>query len=39
MLFQGKILAAGSPEEIQNSPDPRVQQFIRGELEGPLQFM
>ena len=39
MLFEGKILAAGTPEEIQHSPDPRVQQFIRGELEGPLHFI
>ncbi|HEY6009127.1 MAG TPA: ABC transporter ATP-binding protein [Geobacteraceae bacterium] len=39
MLFEGKILVAGTPEEIQRSPDPRVQQFIHGELEGPLQFV
>jgi phospholipid/cholesterol/gamma-HCH transport system ATP-binding protein len=39
MLFEGRILASGTPEEIQRSPDPRVQQFIRGELEGPLQFV
>ncbi len=39
MLYEGKILAAGTPEEIQRSPDPRVQQFIRGELEGPLHFV
>jgi phospholipid/cholesterol/gamma-HCH transport system ATP-binding protein len=39
MLFEGKVLAAGTPEEIQHSPDPRVRQFIRGELEGPLHFV
>lgn len=39
MLFEGKILVAGTPDEIQSSPDPRVQQFIKGELEGPLQFI
>ena len=39
MLFEGRILAAGTPAEIQQSPDPRVRQFIRGELEGPLQFI
>jgi phospholipid/cholesterol/gamma-HCH transport system ATP-binding protein len=39
MLFEGKILAEGTPDEIQRSPDPRVQQFIKGELEGPLQFI
>ena len=39
MLFEGKILAEGTPDEIQRSPDPRVQQFIKGELEGPLHFI
>jgi phospholipid/cholesterol/gamma-HCH transport system ATP-binding protein len=39
MLLEGKVLAAGSPEEIQRSTDPRVVQFIRGELEGPLHFI
>jgi phospholipid/cholesterol/gamma-HCH transport system ATP-binding protein len=39
MLFEGKILAEGTPDEIRSSPDPRVQQFIKGELEGPLQFI
>jgi phospholipid/cholesterol/gamma-HCH transport system ATP-binding protein len=39
MLFEGKILVEGAPDEIRSSPDPRVQQFIKGELEGPLQFV
>jgi len=39
MLFGGIILAEGTPDEIRRSPDPRVQQFIKGELEGPLQFI
>ena len=33
MLHQGRIIAAGTPEEIQNHPDPVVQSFIRGELD------
>jgi phospholipid/cholesterol/gamma-HCH transport system ATP-binding protein len=39
MLFGGKVLIAGPPAEIMSSPDPRVQQFIRGDLEGPLHFI
>ncbi|HEY6873315.1 MAG TPA: ABC transporter ATP-binding protein [Geobacteraceae bacterium] len=39
MLLDGKVLAAGTPGEIQRSADPRVIQFIRGELEGPLHFI
>ncbi len=39
MLLDGKVLFAGSPAEIMGSPDPRVQQFIRGDLEGPLHFV
>lgn len=33
MLHQGRIIAAGAPEEIQNHPDPIVQSFIRGEVD------
>lgn len=36
MLFEGRIAAQGSPEEIRNSEDPAVYQFIRGCAEGPL---
>lgn len=32
----GTIIAAGTPGEIRNSPDPEVQQFIRGEADGPV---
>lgn len=38
MLHEGVILAMGSPEEIVSSEDPVVQQFIRGEIEGPLAY-
>ncbi len=38
MLFKGKIIVEGSPEEIRNSPDPRVQQFITGSPDGPIPF-
>ena len=38
MLFKGKIVAEGTPEEIQNSSDERVQQFIHGSPDGPIPF-
>jgi len=39
MLYRGKILFHGTPEEIRASEDPAVRQFIQGELEGPLHFI
>jgi phospholipid/cholesterol/gamma-HCH transport system ATP-binding protein len=36
MLYQGKIIEAGTPEQIKNSPNPIVQQFIQGKSEGPV---
>jgi phospholipid/cholesterol/gamma-HCH transport system ATP-binding protein len=35
---QGKIVAAGTPKEIREHPNPEVQQFIRGEADGPVPF-
>ena len=32
----GTIIASGTPDEVRNSPDPEVQQFIRGEADGPV---
>ena len=32
----GTVIAYGAPEEIRNSPDPEVQQFIKGEPDGPV---
>jgi phospholipid/cholesterol/gamma-HCH transport system ATP-binding protein len=37
MLHDRRIIALGTPDEIRNSPDPRVQQFIHGRAEGPIQ--
>ncbi len=39
MLHKGKVLQIGTPEEIRNSPDPIVQQFIKGEIEGPINYV
>ena len=36
MLNRGKIIAEAPPEEFKRLDDPRVQQFIHGEAEGPL---
>jgi phospholipid/cholesterol/gamma-HCH transport system ATP-binding protein len=36
MLHEGKIIALAPPEEFRRLDDPRVQQFIRGDSEGPL---
>ena len=33
MLHQGRIIFCGTPRQIQDSPDERVQQFIRGEAD------
>jgi phospholipid/cholesterol/gamma-HCH transport system ATP-binding protein len=36
MLHGGKIIALGTPEEIQSSADAIVRQFISGSAEGPM---
>ncbi|HIA04445.1 MAG TPA: ATP-binding cassette domain-containing protein [Myxococcales bacterium] len=38
MLYKGKVLLDGSPDDFRNSPDLVVQQFIAGEAEGPMEF-
>lgn len=36
MLYKGRIIADGTPKEIQNSQDPFVHQFINGLAKGPI---
>ncbi|HTN43263.1 MAG TPA: ABC transporter ATP-binding protein [Nitrospiria bacterium] len=36
MLYQGKIQAVGTPEEIRNSDNPIVRQFVTGSSVGPI---
>ncbi len=36
MLYEGKIIETGTPEQIRNSRNPIVQQFIQGKAEGPI---
>jgi phospholipid/cholesterol/gamma-HCH transport system ATP-binding protein len=33
---QGQIIAEGTPQEIMHHPDPMLQQFIKGEADGPI---
>ncbi len=33
---QGQIIAIGTPDEIRNSDNPEVQQFINGQPDGPI---
>jgi len=36
MLYDKKIIAVGTPEEIRKSKNPIVKQFINGEAKGPI---
>jgi len=38
MLHGGKIIAIGSTEEMENSDDPAVRQFMSGSTQGPIQI-
>jgi phospholipid/cholesterol/gamma-HCH transport system ATP-binding protein len=38
MLYEGKVIAEGAMEDIKKSDDPRVQQFVTGSPDGPIQF-
>jgi phospholipid/cholesterol/gamma-HCH transport system ATP-binding protein len=37
MLYEGRIVEEGTPEEIESSPNPIVQQFLAGRSEGPIR--
>lgn len=36
MLYNGKIVTVGTPDEIKNTKDPVVRQFITGASKGPI---
>ncbi len=36
MLYRGRVVVSGSPEELRNHPDPVLQQFLSGSPEGPI---
>jgi phospholipid/cholesterol/gamma-HCH transport system ATP-binding protein len=37
MLYEGRIVACGTPAEIERSPNEVVQQFIHGRADGPIR--
>jgi phospholipid/cholesterol/gamma-HCH transport system ATP-binding protein len=37
MLYEGRIVMSGTPEEFRDTPDPLVRQFVEGRLDGPIQ--
>jgi phospholipid/cholesterol/gamma-HCH transport system ATP-binding protein len=39
MLYEGRIVAHGTPEKIKSSQDPVVQQFIHGKADGPIEVI
>ncbi len=39
MLYRGRILQFGTADQIRNSTDPVVKQFISGSLDGPIQMV
>ena len=38
MIHQGKIVEIGTPEEIKSSQNPLIQQFIKGNPDGPIDL-
>ncbi len=36
MLYEGKIIGMGTPQEIENTSDPVIRQFITGSAKGPI---
>jgi len=37
-LSRGCVTARGKPEDLMESTDPLVQQFVNGEVDGPVPF-
>ena len=38
MLYQGQIIWRGNPDDIMNSGNPMVDQFVHGRADGPIQM-
>ncbi|UHL63286.1 ABC transporter ATP-binding protein [Paralcaligenes sp. KSB-10] len=38
MVGQGRMIASGTPEQLSNAQDPYVQQFLKGDPDGPIAF-
>jgi phospholipid/cholesterol/gamma-HCH transport system ATP-binding protein len=39
MLYEGKIIADGTPEELKASRNPVIVQFLAGSIDGPIRIM
>jgi phospholipid/cholesterol/gamma-HCH transport system ATP-binding protein len=39
MLYEGKIIAYGTPEELKVSRNPVIVQFLAGSIDGPIRIM
>ncbi|MFA7032956.1 MAG: ABC transporter ATP-binding protein [Bacilli bacterium] len=39
MLYDGKIIGYGTPDEMKNSENPVIRQFLTGSLEGPISVV
>jgi phospholipid/cholesterol/gamma-HCH transport system ATP-binding protein len=37
MLYEGKVVACGSPDELRGSDNPVLRQFITGSVDGPIK--
>ena len=37
-VSEGRIVGEGTPEEVRRSADPFVQQFVNGQIDGPVPF-
>ncbi|MBY7667806.1 phospholipid ABC transporter ATP-binding protein MlaF [Vibrio anguillarum] len=38
LLADGKVIAKGTPNDLYQNSDPRVQQFLQGDADGPVPF-
>ncbi|WGW00673.1 phospholipid ABC transporter ATP-binding protein MlaF [Vibrio sp. YMD68] len=38
LIADGKVIAQGSPQELEANPDPKVVQFLQGIADGPVPF-
>lgn len=38
MLYEGKLLECGTPDEIHRSPNPILRQFLEGRADGPIKL-
>jgi phospholipid/cholesterol/gamma-HCH transport system ATP-binding protein len=39
MLYEGKIIENGTPEELRGSQNPIILQFLAGSIEGPIRIL